>query len=404
MSTSRVLAVSGALACLAVLPGCGGSGTSNVSLSTPSESAQYKIVGTGQTQCYGNTGPITAPAAGGDFYGQDAQNAGNSASYRNNGDGTISDLATGLMWQQTYENQPHAYADAQGLLSSLNAQKLGGYSDWRLPSIKELYSLWNANSGWPYINTNFFPISYRDEQELGHAIFFSSTRYAGLMETTTSTTPGDGPGAAMVFGVNFGTGHIKGYSISAGAPTHFFRFVRGNTAYGINTFKNNTDGTLSDSATGLMWSQADSGSGMNWQAALAWVQGRNAAKYCGFSDWRLPNAKELQSIVDYSRSPNATTAANVGPAINPLFGSTSITNEAGVLDYPYYWTSTSARFDTASSYDSAWYVAFGRAADPAGKDLHGAGAVRFDKKVLGSSYGQDAERVVNFVRLVRTIK
>jgi hypothetical protein len=52
-------------------------------------------------------------------------------------------------------------------------------------------------------------------------------------------------------------------------------------------------------------------------------------------------------------------------------------------------------------YPSAWYVAFGRAENGSGEDLHGAGAVRFDAKILGSGAGE--ERVLNFVRLVRNI-
>ena len=93
----------------------------------------------------------------------------------------------------------------------------------------------------------------------------------------------------------------------------------------------------------------------------------------------------------------------MGPAINPLFKTSSITNEAGATDYPYFWTSTSARFSSTAPFSSAWYVAFGRAADAAGKDLHGAGAIRFDAKVTGKTQGQDAERVFNYVRLVRNI-
>ena len=69
--------------------------------------------------------------------------------------------------------------------------------------------------------------------------------------------------------------------------------VRGNPSYGKNDFHDNGDGTITDRATGLMWSKADSGKGMNWEAALAWVQAKNAKKYLGHNDWRLPNAKEL---------------------------------------------------------------------------------------------------------------
>ena len=68
-----------------------------------------------------------------------------------------------------------------------------------------------------------------------------------------------------------------------------------------------------------MWSQDDSGSdGLNWEEALAWVEAQNDANYLGYSDWRLPNVKELQSIVDYTRSPDTTDSA----AIDPLFNAT----------------------------------------------------------------------------------
>lgn len=43
--------------------------------------------------------------------------------------------------------------------------------------------------------------------------------------------------------------------------------------------------------------KADSGVGMDWEAALAYAEG---ATYAGYDDWRLPNVKELQSIVDDS--------------------------------------------------------------------------------------------------------
>ncbi|MBK6963607.1 MAG: DUF1566 domain-containing protein [Bacteroidales bacterium] len=91
-----------------------------------------------------------------------------------------------------------------------------------------------------------------------------------------------------------------------------------------------------------MWQQTDNGSGMDWDHALAYAQTQNNANYLGHNDWRLPNTKELQSIVDYTRSPYATNSANVGPAINALFNCTGILNDGGKEDYPYYWTSTSA--------------------------------------------------------------
>ena len=80
----------------------------------------------------------------------------------------------------------------------------------------------------------------------------------------------------------------------------YFRHVRGNTNYGINSYSDNGNGTISDNATGLMWMQNDNAQAISWENALSFAENFESA---GFSDWRLPTSKELQSIVDYSRSP-----------------------------------------------------------------------------------------------------
>ncbi|MFO8240058.1 MAG: DUF1566 domain-containing protein [Dissulfuribacterales bacterium] len=68
----------------------------------------------------------------------------------------------------------------------------------------------------------------------------------------------------------------------------------------------NTDGTVTDTQTGLMWQQAEAGS-MNWEAALTYCEDLELA---GYDDWRLPNRNELQSIVDYSKfNPSVDTVA-----------------------------------------------------------------------------------------------
>ena len=356
----------------------------------------YPIVGTSQTGTWDGSGnKITAPALGAAFYGQDARFAHTTPVYTKSSDGlTVKDEITGLTWQKSYDSGTYYWAASQAVADNLNNQKYGGFSDWRLPTIKELYSLWNASTGWPWIDTNYFDIKYTDEQDLSHAIFWSSDKYTGVMGNVSGETPG----SELAFGVNFGTGHIKSYSISVG-PKHQVRCVRGNLSYGVNLFQNNSDGTISDLATGLMWQQTDNGSGMDWEHALAYAQTQNNANYLGHNDWRLPNTKELQSLVDYTRSPGATNPANVGPAINAMFSCTAILNAGGKADYPYYWTSTSAISNPTGTYNNSWYVAFGRAENGSGEDLHGAGAVRFDKKTVGT--GQGEERVLNYVRLVR---
>ena len=188
------------------------------------------------------------------------------------------------------------------------------------------------------------------------------------------------------------TGHIKAYPDgSDGSPMSgkYVRCVRGD-AYGDNYFTDNGNGTVSDASTGLMWQQDDCGEGLDWENGLSYCENLEVADH---EDWRLPNVKELQSVVDYSGS---------FPAIDDLFSVTPITNEAGDADYPYFWTSTSAYFGTNQpEYYYAWYVAFGYAVDNDGQDTHGAGAVRFDTKVEGGPLGEGGERDYNFVRCVR---
>ncbi len=428
----------------------------------------YTIVDTGQTKCYDNRNVIAPPKPGQPFYGQDAQFPAHPASDTLSADGlTVRDNVTGLTWQRSPATDGDGaltprdkltLSQARALPAKLNAAKFGGFDDWRLPSIKELYSLFDARgtdpSGpmdadtarlTPFIDTRFFKFAYGDPRTGERVIdsqYASSTKYVGHSVRNYG----------KLFGVNFADGRIKGYDLlmpgRGSEKTFFVICVRGNPAYGRNDFHDNGDGTITDRATGLMWSRTDSGQGMNWQGALAWVQKKNAERFLGHNDWRLPNVKELQSIVDYTRSPDATYS----PAIDPIFTCTTITNGARQADYPYYWSGTTHAGLRGGN--AAMYVAFGRAAGwmsprgraggpPGGRggfgrgpqpgfggppdggppgmepqggeaggyhyvDVHGAGAQRSDPKAgdpamfpHGRGPQGDVIRIYNFVRLVR---
>jgi hypothetical protein len=379
---------------------------------TAAAAADYTVVDTGQDSCYDNRSEIACPSEVESFYGQDAQYDGIQPAYQDNGDGTVTDLNTGLMWQKDPGGKK-TYAEAVAGADTFN---LAGYDDWRLPTIKELYSLilfsgidpppegGNTSGLVPFIDTDYFDFEYGDTgagERIIDSQWISSTEYVG-------TTMG---GESTVFGVNFADGRIKGYGTGpmpgqSEGKGFFVIYVRGNTAYGENSFTDNGDGSITDNATGLMWSKDDSGQGMNWEEALAWVQQKNAENYLGYSDWRLPNAKELQSIVDYSRSPDTTSSA----AIDPVFNCTPITNEAGQLDYPFFWTGTT-HASTQGGGIAAAYISFGRAMGYMhGQwiDVHGAGAQRSDPKEgdpadypEGRGPQGDAIRIYNYGRLVR---
>ena len=141
--------------------------------------------------------------------------------------------------------------------------------------------------------------------------------------------------------------------------------------------------------------------------------GRNAENYLGHDDWRLPNAKELQSIVDYTRAPAVTHS----PPIDPVFQTTRLPDG----EYPCFWSSTTHLDGPADRQGTAAvYLAFGRALGwtqfPPGQgerhllDVHGAGAQRSDPKSgdpAAFPYGRglqgDVIRIRNFVRAVRDI-
>jgi len=219
------------------------------------------FIDTGQKKCFDNSNEITSPSVNQSFYGQDAQYNSIQPAYQNNGDGTVTDLNSGLMWQKD-PGEKKTYAEA---VSGASTISLAGYNDWRLPTIKELYSLilfsgtdpsgyeGSSTSGLvPFINMDYFDFEYGNTsagERIIDSQWISSTEYVG----------GD-----IVFGVNFADGRIKGYGTGpmpgqTGSKEFFVLYVRGNTDYGINNFADNGDGTITDQSTGLMWMQLDSG-------------------------------------------------------------------------------------------------------------------------------------------------
>jgi len=373
-----------------------------------STSYNYPIVDTGQEYCYSDSTSIPCPEEGQSFYGQDGQVMGNQARYQDSGDGTVTDLVTGLMWQQDPGNKM-TYDQAAAGASSFT---LAGYDDWRLPTIKELYSLIDFSGtdvsrcvdegscmAIPFIDTDYFDFEY-GSTAAGERIIDSQWATSTIYEADVMN------GAQAMFGVNFADGRIKGYptgSMRGGqAKTYFVIYVRGDTSYGINEFVDNGNGTVSDLATGLIWMQSDSGSGMDWEGALNYC---SSLDYAGISDWRLPNAKELHSIVDYGRSPDTSNSA----AIDPIFNISPITNEAGQQDYPAFWSSTTHTNSNGMSRTGV-YITFGRAMgnmNNSWMDVHGAGAQRAEQKsgdpsVNATGHGPqgDAVRIYNYARCV----
>lgn len=145
---------SGALACTA---GCSYD-TSGCSWGSPG--AGNSLPATGQTTCWDSSG-VLLPCAGtghdGDF------RAGVRLAYVDNGDGTVTDLATSLMWEKISDDgtihdkdRTFSWNDAFAVkIATLNSTSFAGHDDWRLPNVRELQSIVNYQNMNPAVSPVF---------------------------------------------------------------------------------------------------------------------------------------------------------------------------------------------------------------------------------------------------------
>ncbi len=258
-------------------------------------------------------------------FGEDADYTINAQSFTDNANGTITDKVTGLMWQKV-DNGESTWENA---VTNATSVATGGYTDWRLPTPSELFSILNHNNGNPAaIDSTYFPNNPAGTAEY----WWTSDLYGSSTTNVWCANAGGGLG-----------GKPKSETLSAGGAFRYHaRYVRGAKASNGHNYLNNNDGTITDLDTGLMWMQAPA-SAATWDSALDYAELLSLA---GYTDWRLPNVKELQTLTDYTLA-TATTTAGIKPCIQrALFPSATATA---------CWTSTSLKGDSTK----AWLVEFG---------------------------------------------
>ena len=107
-------------------------------------------------------------------------------------------------------------------------------------------------------------------------------------------------------------------------------------------FINNEDGTVTDNLTGLIWTRnANLYEGTDWSQALSNCSDCNVGDY---NDWRMPNVKELQSLIDYGEESSAL------PADHPF---DNVQTESDEFEDGYWSSTTYAHLS-----DDAWSVYF----------------------------------------------
>ena len=302
------------------------------------------IPDTGQTKCYNNSSEITCPSSEESFYGQDGNYTINPPAYIKMDDQgnylpdsatswtMVKDIITGLIWEvktddDSVHDKDNTYTwcdansatnggnagtcgdgtDTEDFINTLNGANFGGFSDWRLPTREELRSVVDYGRHDPAIDTAFF-------LKTVSSYYWSSTTYAN--DTYD----------AWVVSFYYGDG---GYNYKS--TSYCVRAVRGGQSRLLDHLAINDDGTVTDTDTGMMWQQATSAT-MNWQSALSYCEDLDLG---GYTDWRLPNIKELASLADLNR---------YSPAIDTDYFPDTVS--------PYYWSSTTR----ADSPGDAWRV------------------------------------------------
>lgn len=306
---------------------------------------------TGQTTCY-NTAGTVIPCAGTGQDGDIQEGVPWPTPRFTVGTGVeadcVTDNLTGLMWTRN-ANLPGTYKTWYQSMDYANNLTLCGYTDWRLPNVNELESLTNA--GQSNSATWLITQGFRNVQS---GYYWSSTSHAfipynaivvSMMYSGTSSynKPYNGLNVWSVRGSGqFGvaklweTGQTACYNSSgnviACAGTGQDGEIQAGVVWPSPRFTVSGD-CVTDNLTGLMWAKNANlpGAYKTWQQALDYA---NNLTLCGYSDWSLPNRKEMMSLIDLSKSSPALPSGH--PFLNVQSG--------------HYWSSTSY----ASSTDYAW--------------------------------------------------
>jgi hypothetical protein len=274
---------------------------------------------TGQTTCYSQYG-LPIPCSG---TGQDGEKKAGVAwpnpRFSVSGD-CVTDNLTGLMWARN-ANLPNDWKTWSGALdyvASLNSSSgLCGYKDWRLPNVNELESLVNAekpqsaawlnSQGFTNVQVDYYwssstNVLYNDYAWVVYmydgdvnSYYKKSYNYVWPVRSGQSGSMGNS--------IIWRTGQtIQYYPGDDGA-------LQKGMAWPAPRFTDNGNQTVTDDMTGLMWSknamtpgplQCNPGVKKIWQEALDFVKCLNTSQYLGYRDWRVPNRKELYSLVDFS--------------------------------------------------------------------------------------------------------
>jgi len=235
---------------------------------------------------------------------------GESRSFTSNGDGTITDDVTGLVWQESDDDTLRDWDSAKRYCEALTTANL----EWQLPSMDQLIELSDKGTHKPAIDSSF--------SDTKNSEYWSGDEYL-------ATSRDD------IWTVNFTNSRTNNPEKTV---THYVRCVNTPIVQGEARYtRNNAKQIVLDASTNLIWQ--DTADTVSDTAKKTWSEAVDKCEQLdlgGYSDWRLPNLNELNSITDKTTH---------GPAMDREFKNKKSTK---------FWSSTTE--DANSS--SAWYSYF----------------------------------------------
>lgn len=281
--------------------------------------AELLLLKTGQTGCWNSAG--TSVTCTGTNQDGETQTGADADFTTNTSDNTVTDNVNSLLWHNTATPTTQNYATASSLCENSSI----GSSTWRLPDISELEMIVNyGKSSAPYL-------------------FDSFTNYASGAYWTSRESYGTDN---YFWTINFSTG-TQGTEIKDNY--NYYRCISGSTStLGVFT-RDSSNGIVYDQRTGLEWADQPFDS-KTWTNALSTC---SALTYGGYSDWRLPNIKELNSIAYRSTSASALSSVFENKVNSFLWSSTTyqITKtDAWGVDF------TTGKGMTATKTGSKYYI------------------------------------------------
>ena len=273
--------------------------------------------------------------------------------FSDNGDGTVTDSATGLMWQKV-ANQRMPPKEAEGFCARLN---LAGYTDWRLPNIKELNTILNldVNAGsWLFPQ---FPAP--ENEKMLH--FAANGVFENQFAWVTNFTMGydgyyggrDTP--LLSRAVRYADGKAQPKEKTSFVVTHTGqkkafdlkgREVSAERIWGLDAQRVWKESALEkaeqgkavlDRTTGLLWDNAHEGVLLNWNEAQEYIAALNEMRYLARTDWRLPSREELRSIVVYDDTQPAVDRSAFNSAAADFYWSGTPSKQDGNLAWGIYF-------------------------------------------------------------------